>query len=85
VTTASLPVRRLVPQAEGDAADALYEFTSSIELVGASFSTRYWDIHRALEAEGTLDHTREQCPDRDGPREIHMWEPAAGWRTVTAR
>lgn len=63
-------------------ADALYEFTPSLDLIGASFSTRYWEMHKKLEAEGKLDHTREQCPDRDGPREIQVWEQATGWRTV---
>ena len=67
---------------EGDA-DALYEFNASLDLVSARFSERYWEIHRALEAQGMLTHSREQCPDRDGPRSIQMWEPATGWRPVT--
>lgn len=71
-----------VPQDEGDAADALYEFTPSLELIRASFSTRYWDVHRELEQQGKLDHTREQCADRAGPRDIRVWEPATGWRTA---
>lgn len=71
-----------VPAAEAEAIDALYAFTPSLDLISASFSARYWDVHRALEAQGRLDHTREQCPDRDGPREIHVWEPQTGWRTL---
>jgi hypothetical protein len=50
-------------------------------LVRATFSDRYWEIHRLLEADGHLNHTREQCPDRDGPREILVWEPSKGWMT----
>lgn len=65
--------------------DAVYEFTPSLDLINASFSDRYWEIHRALEAQGKLDHTRERCPDRDGPRQIQMWEPATGWRNVQIR
>lgn len=67
-----------VPQGEGDAADAIYEFTLSLDLVGASFSTRYWDVHRELERQGKLDHTRDQCPDRNGPRDMRVWERATG-------
>lgn len=67
---------------EEDVADAVYEFTPSLDMISASFSTRYWELHRQLEMEGKLDHTREQCPDRNGPREIKVWEPATGWRTV---
>jgi len=67
-------------------ADALYEFTTpSLDLVSARFSDRYWEMHRALEAKGRITHTREECPDRDGPRQVQMWEPATGWRTVQVR
>jgi hypothetical protein len=64
--------------AEGDA-DALYEFSASLDFVSARFSERYWDTHRALESAGRITHTREQCPDRDGPREVLMWTAATGW------
>ena len=60
----------------------VYEFSSRLELVRAEFSARYWDHHRALEAEGKLDHTREECPDRNGPRPVHVWEPGTGWREL---
>lgn len=70
---------------EGDAT-VLYEFAGpSLNLVSARFSDRYWDMHRALEAEGKIKHTRAQCPDRDGPRQILAWEPASGWKTVHIR
>jgi hypothetical protein len=69
---------------EGDAsiADAVYEFTASLDLVSASFSDRYWDVHRALEAQGKIGHTREQCPYRDGPNTLLVWEAQTGWRQV---
>lgn len=73
-----------MPSPAGDA-DALYEFTPSLDVVRASFGERYWEMHRALEAEGGITHTREQCPDRDGPRLIQIWEPATGWRNVQIR
>lgn len=80
-----LVARTIEAQSTGGDADALYEFTSSLDFVSATFSERYWDVHRALEAEGRITHNREQCPDRDGPRQVQAWEPAAGWRTVQIR
>lgn len=66
----------------GDA-DVIYEFTlPSLELVRTTFSNRYWELHRLLESEGKITHSRAECPDRDGPRLVHMWEPATGWRMV---
>jgi hypothetical protein len=73
-----------VPAERGDA-DALYELTPSFEIVSARFSERYWEKHRALEAEGKLTHTREQCPDRDGPRQVKVWGPSTGWRMQPLR
>lgn len=74
-----------VPSDVREAVDALYEFTRSLDLIRASFSTRYWEVHRALEGQGKLDHPRERCPDRDGPREIQSWEPETGWKTLKIR
>lgn len=68
-----------VVQGTTGVADALYEFSRDLQLVRASYGDRYWDIHRQLEADGRLTHTREQCPDRDGPPRIEVWEPHTGW------
>lgn len=62
-------------------ADVIYEFSDTLELMRAGFSERYWDGHRALEAEGKLDHSATDCPDRHGPRSVLIWEPNAGWRS----
>ena len=62
-------------------ADAIYEFDRSLTLISARFSERYWVVHRELEVEGKLTHSRAQCPDRDGPRSVRVWTPAGGWRT----
>lgn len=70
---------------DGLAADVVYEFTSSLDLITAAYSARYWDEHRVLEIQGKLDHSGDQCPDRDGPRELQVWEPETGWRTVRLR
>lgn len=64
------------------AADVLYEFTPDLKLIRASFSTSYWEIHRSLEHEGKLTHSRDACPDKNGPRELLMWTPGDGWRHV---
>lgn len=74
VRTVELPGSMTTP-----AADAIYEFTQQLGLVRASYTDRYWEMHRELERLGKITHTREQCPDRDGPRQIETWEPEAGW------
>ena len=70
------------PRDNGYAAEALYEFTMDLELVGATYGDRYWDRHRALEASGQLDHPRERCPERRGPPFIRSWTPTGGWKKV---
>lgn len=73
------------PMSSAGAIDALYEFSPSLDLIRASYSDRYWDVHRALEVEGKIGHTREQCPDRDGPRAIEVWDTKTGWTTQPIR
>jgi hypothetical protein len=72
-----------IPSGEpGRVADIIYGFSRSLHLVRAAYSDRYWEEHRALEAQGKIGHSREQCPDRNGPREVRVWEPSAGWTTA---
>jgi hypothetical protein len=86
VTAGRIVVRTIeVPAAEREGIDAIYEFSPALDLVSARFSERYWETHRALEEQGRLNHTREQCPDKDGPRLIEQWTPQTGWRTVKIR
>jgi len=59
----------------------LYEFTSGLELIRASFGAGYWAMHEILE-HGKLDHSRATCPDRNGPRELMVWEPGHDWQRV---
>lgn len=73
-----------MPSVLGDA-DVHYEFTPALEPISARFSDRYWEIHRALETDGTITHTRAQCEDRDGPRPVLAWTSATGWRTIAVR
>ena len=63
------------------APDAIYEFNYNLELISATFGAQYWDKHRALEAAGKITHTEDQCADRFGPRQIHVWDRASGWQT----
>lgn len=65
------------------AADAIYEFTASLELVSASYSQRYWETHDRLERDGTLDHGRATCPSKGGPPAIHLWARDSGWTVKT--
>jgi hypothetical protein len=66
-------------------ADALYEFTPQLDLVHASYTDRYWEAHLELQRVGKLTHSRDQCPDRDGPRQIEIWNPATGWTVQIVR
>ena len=63
---------------DGDAA-ALYEFNSDLRFLRVRHSGNYWDEHRRLEIEGRITHTREQCPEREGPAAIHVWTEGHGW------
>ena len=67
------------------AADAIYEFTTSLDLVSASFSQRYWENHDRLEREKKIDHDRAHCPFKNGPRDVQSWSPETGWITVPVK
>ena len=56
-----------VPQHSDFAADALYEFTPSLDLRRAAFADLYWDWHRQLEGSGLLDHSRGDCRAQTPP------------------
>ncbi|HWI16195.1 MAG TPA: hypothetical protein VNT81_00500 [Vicinamibacterales bacterium] len=64
------------------AADAIYEFSSSLDLVSATYSQRYWETHDRLERDGRLDHGRAACPFRNGPPEVHVWNRGTGWTVI---
>lgn len=75
-------VRTIEFRRPAEAVEVLYEFTASLELVRVSYGDRYWEMHKALEAEGKIEHTRERCPYREGPSKIMAWEKPSGWKTV---
>lgn len=64
---------------------AVYEFSPALEIQSAAYNDRYWELHRSLEAQGTLDHPRERCPERNGPPLIEVWERGRGWKSVHLR
>ncbi|HEX6324489.1 MAG TPA: hypothetical protein VFZ36_12240, partial [Vicinamibacterales bacterium] len=64
------------------AATAHYEFDREMRLLSARYDGVYWDAHRRLEGEGRLTHSRETCPERDGPPAIEVWRDGAGWARV---
>lgn len=74
-----------VPPAGQGVADVIYEFTPGLDLVAATFSQRYWEVHDQLFADKKLDHDRDTCPDKDGPPPIHMWSADSGWRLQPVR
>lgn len=63
-------------------ATAIYEFDSALRLLRARYDDLYWTMHARFEREGRVTHTRETCPERDGPADVHVWSDA-GWRRVT--
>lgn len=82
ITPGGLSARTIEVPALAQPADVLYEFTADLEITRATYSDRYWEMHRALEASGRLTHTRQACPDRDGPPSAQVWDPTTGWRTI---
>lgn len=87
ISTLSEPFRVTTIEVPDDTnvATAIYDFDRSFRLVRARYSEGYWDVHRRLELEGRIAHSRETCPGRNGPPVIHVWDVARGeWRDVKA-
>jgi hypothetical protein len=63
---------------------SIIEFSLDFQLHRASYDDHYWEWHRKLEIEGKLAHSREKCPERDGPPFIREWTPEHGWREIRA-
>ncbi len=71
-----------VESARGPGAIGIFEFSEDFRLKRASWSDGYREAHRKLEREGKIAHPWEQCPDRLGPRLIHVWDPEHGWTEI---
>lgn len=63
----------------------LYVFSSDFNLVSASRTDSYWEMHRKLEQEGKIKHPADQCPERTQPLSIRVWTPETGWASVQPR
>jgi hypothetical protein len=65
-------------------AESDYEFSPNLEPRSAQFTNSYWDVHQLLEAPSrlTLKHSKNQCPDRNGPQTVQRWTPQTGWTIV---
>ena len=72
----------VVRDAGGDGT-AIYEFDRNLGFIRARYSDTYWSEHLRLERDGRLAHTRENCPQRDGPPAIYVWDAARGWVKTT--
>lgn len=70
------------PGQAGSLTDAIYEFSPDLQLMRAAYGDRYWDRHRALELEGRIRHTRDACPERNGPPVVHVWTSSGGWTAL---
>jgi hypothetical protein len=75
-----LIARTIEIRSDQGVADAIYEFTPSLDLISATYSERYWDMHRALEAQGKIAHAAAACPERAGPAVIVTWDGVHGWQ-----
>lgn len=60
------------------AAQAVYELSPSLELLSATYSDRYWEEHRKLEAEEKLRHTIDRCPELS-PNHVKIFDIETGW------
>lgn len=64
-------------------AGATYHFEVDSEtLKQAWFSDNYWDVHRSFELKGRISHSKDQCPERNGPRFVRVWDAENGWHDM---
>jgi len=64
---------------------AHYEFTRDFDLKYASLDESYWEMHRALEKQGRIQHSADDCPDRAIARRVRVWIPYQGISYAYAR
>lgn len=62
-------------------AEMIVELTPGLEIRRRRVSDGFWARHAELEREGTLEHSRADCPFRNGPT-VHEWVPERGWREL---
>jgi hypothetical protein len=57
-----------------------YRLSPDLQPAARWMSDGYWQVHRQLEARGSLDHAVTDCPERKG-MSARIWT-GAGWREV---
>jgi len=61
---------------------AVYRFSEGLMPESVAMSDRYWEIHREMSRNGTLDHPPEDCPERNDGVIVRMWQPGTGWSNI---
>ena len=61
--------------------ETIYAFRTqpAIEPVSLRYDTPYDMLHRELSAQGKLNHSLQDCPERLHPKPLRMWTPTGGW------
>ena len=49
------------------------------------YDSGYDMLHKQWSAEGKLDHTLENCPERLHPKPVRVWTPSGGWKEVSIK
>ena len=62
--------------------EAVYEFSRDFQLKRTGYGDRYWELHRRLEKEGKIKHSKDACPERNGPRHVRQWDAQNGWQDI---
>jgi hypothetical protein len=57
-----------------------YNFSAGFQPISVEVSDHYWVDHRQFYAEGKINHSVKDCPERTEPRTIREWAPENGWR-----
>jgi hypothetical protein len=68
---------------EGFGEGSIVRISPDLRVMEFERSDQYWQAHRTLENQGRVDHTSENCPDRQAAHEVRVWEPRAGWQQFT--
>lgn len=64
-------------------ATAIYEFDATLRLTSARYDDVYWTWHQQFEREGRLTHSRDTCPEKNGPVGMQAWE-GTRWVPLTS-
>jgi hypothetical protein len=62
----------------------VYNFSGELAFLRATPSDTYGPRHILLEREGVIDHSWEDCPERESV-EVRVWTPEAGWASISSR